>query len=742
MNAGQNLDHDASEQQGGGIGLEDIYFTLFRHKWMILGFVCAGLIVAALVPIVHPAPYVSWGEVMVPYVMERKATALAGNGAEVTPTSTPGQGAINSEVVILRSADVAIKAAQAVGPARILAKKGGGNDLEQASAVVLAGVDVDNPKGTDILIVSFKHPDKVVAQQTLDAVLTAYKKHHLEVHMGGTELDDYYKKQIEEEQGKLADTDKQLRKIKVESKIVSLDETKKAYQAEMLKWQEDLRVAQGSLAELTALHPSQAVSASLTNANADMPPTDKIEEYSATVADLAQVKKKKRELLEHGFREAYPLVQNAQTEIDNLDRQRRAMEKEFPALAGMAKAVAAPTGTNAAGVEVTDDLSMIRKLTARVTYISTVISNIEGQAAQVLDREYDIKNLETRHALLETNVFSIASLVQQSLVSKNLNAVNGMMGDVQKATPAARDMKKLRKLIGGAFAGLAGLGLTLAFLLDFVINKTIRRSADIERQLHMPVFLTIPDTTWTGKLKLPWAKPEPAAGPQVAITDGSNPEMAVVPFAGNDQMDGYLDGLKERLMTYFEVHNLNMKKPKLVAVTGCEKGAGVSTVASGLAAALSKNGDGSVLLVDMNKGQGLAKSFSKGDMTRGLTEMLLSGGHDDAKVQDNLYIATADREDDGSPAKSLPSRFNNLVPKLKASDYDYIIFDMPPVSQLSATPRLASYMDITLMVLESEKTGQQMAERASALMKAARANVAAVLNKYRPHVPARLSHEL
>jgi hypothetical protein len=52
------------------------------------------------------------------------------------------------------------------------------------------------------------------------------------------------------------------------------------------------------------------------------------------------------------------------------------------------------------------------------------------------------------------------------------------------------------------------------------------------------------------------------------------------------------------------------------------------------------------------------------------------------------------------------------LPKLKASDYDYIIFDLPPASLTSATPRLASHTDITLLVVESEKTGQQVAARA------------------------------
>jgi Mrp family chromosome partitioning ATPase len=81
------------------------------------------------------------------------------------------------------------------------------------------------------------------------------------------------------------------------------------------------------------------------------------------------------------------------------------------------------------------------------------------------------------------------------------------------------------------------------------------------------------------------------------------------------------------------------------------------------------------------------------------------------------------------------------MPRLKTSDYDFIIFDMPPVSPTSATPRLAGYMDLVLLVLEAEKTSEHKAARASALMRESRANVAAVLNKYRQHVPGALAQE-
>ena len=189
------------------------------------------------------------------------------------------------------------------------------------------------------------------------------------------------------------------------------------------------------------------------------------------------------------------------------------------------------------------------------------------------------------------------------------------------------------------------------------------------------------------------------------------------------------------------MQNLNLKKPKLVGVTACAGGAGVSTLASGLAAALSKTGDGNVLLVDMNADQGAAQSFYKGKPGCGITDALEPENRGEAQVQDNLYVATLNKEGNDKLVKTLPSRFNHLMPRIKASDYDYIIFDMPPVTQTSATPRLASYMDLALLVLESEKTPQHSAARAAALMREARANVAAVLNKHRSHMPATLSQE-
>ena len=195
-------------------------------------------------------------------------------------------------------------------------------------------------------------------------------------------------------------------------------------------------------------------------------------------------------------------------------------------------------------------------------------------------------------------------------------------------------------------------------------------------------------------------------------------------------------------MTWFEVQNMNLKKPKLVGVTSCSPGSGVTTIASGLAASLSKTGNGTVLLVNMNtSGQEAGtQSFYNGEPGCPLSEPLETNG--DHAGEGDFYVTPTNGDTKGKLVPAQASRLNYLMPKLKANEYDYIVFDMPRVSQTSSTARMAGYMDIVLLVLESEKTAQQAAIAANAMMKDSRANVAAVLNKYRPRVPALLSPEL
>jgi len=86
-------------------------------------------------------------------------------------------------------------------------------------------------------------------------------------------------------------------------------------------------------------------------------------------------------------------------------------------------------------------------------------------------------------------------------------------------------------------------------------------------------------------------------------------------------------------------------------------------------------------------------------------------------------------------------RFFDMMPNMKASDFDYIIFDMPPLDQTSPTWGMAAFLDKLLLVVEAEKNNRDVIQRGYRKLVAERDNVAVVVNKTRSYVPKSLDDE-
>jgi len=747
MNAG-NQPHSANGQApASGLDLDAIYFTLFRHKWLILAFFCLGIVGVIGIRMLRPPPFVSKAKLMVLYVNDLKVTSSTNQDESFLPTDPGGEAVLNSEIEILKSRDVALQVADLVGPQRILAKLGGGTNRNAAAGVVASGVEVEIPARTSILTVSFKNPDPDLVQPVLDALIKVYQRKHIDVRENPEVRDEFYARQRDELSAKIIKADQDLRELKDRAKVIIPDDAKRYYQARILKAQDELFDAERELAERKAISgnttPGSSPQAAGNAVEAVVPPAT-ISDYSEITRRLEALRASERAYLLDGYKDMHPLLERVREQIGQLNKQKAGLEAQFPTLPHMALAPARD-GTNSLGTGVFTEQDEITRLTVRVRYLGSTLSNLQSEAARVTVLEPEINTLQRQR---DDNQRTYDSIVSRLNLGHGGNSAAGQlinMSVVQSSTPPIIDQKKLYKMMGAVFAGCVGMGFALAFLIDLVLDRTIKRGADIERLLRLPVFLAIPDTSWKGGIQLPGLgrrkRSTFSPAPKVASNGCGSGTMALALPSERHHLQTYTEGLRERLITYFEVHNLNLKKPKLVAVTGCGEGAGVTTLASGLAAELSKTGQGNVLLVDMNGGQGMAHPFYNGKPGCGLAEVLEPNGRAGALVEDNLYVASIDSKNGDNAAKVLPTPFNHLVPKLKASDYDYIIFDMPPVSPTSATPRLASHMDIVLLVLESEKTGQHAAARAASLMREARANVATVLNKCRPHVPAFLAQD-
>ena len=735
-----------------GMGLDDVLFTVFRHKWIVLGFTVLGIIGAVVVRIVRPPVFVSSAKLMVHYVVDSRG-AVDPKDPDAQSVHQVGGNAdaiISSEIEILTSLDVATQVVAMVGPEKILAKKGGGKDPLAAAGVIGSGIEVAQPKSS-VITVSFKHPDPAIVQPVLDAIIHTYMHKHWELHTGAGVLDEYWLNEKNDLAKKLANTEEDLRKAKSDAQVLFVDDSKKSFETRISKLQDELDTATRELAERQAvLGKDPTDQASLNSAASPRISEETLSDYNDILTQIEKFEKQKREAFLNGMKEAHPLVQTILAQLHELSAQKNALEKRVPALKEYASVSvgAVGSGTNSVGGDMASQLADVRRLSTRVSFLTRQITNLQAQAVRVMEVEPKIAELDRHRVELQRNYDSLVdklAKVKEGSGTSDGNVIN--MSVVQNPTPPKLDLKKMMKLVGAVLVGCIGMGLGLAFLLDLVLDRSIKSVVDVERHLRMPVFLSIPDSGWNGKLRLPWAFGRRAngEGDKYAIgewTGGVNDTAALATWDPSHHLKAYAEGLRERVRTYFEVNDMNAKKPKLVAVTGCGKGTGVTTLASGLAAELSKTGDGNVLLVDMNGEQGTAHSFYLGKPGCGVSEVLKPDGRADAQVQENLYVASLDKGTDAELAMVLPKRFSSLVPKLKASDYDYIVFDMPPVSPTSPTPRLASHMDLTLLILESERTGQKAAARAKELMRESRVNVATVLNKCRQHVPAALSQDL
>jgi polysaccharide biosynthesis transport protein len=733
MNAAHSPHSNNGHHASAGLTADDAVFTLFRHKWLVLTFVCLGLAGALVVRIVKPPLYVSKSKLKVHYVLNTKMPTATPDSQHAQSLDAGAQSVIAGEIEILTSLDVAKAAAESVGPEKILARKGGGTNLLAAAGLICSGVEVDPPRSS-VLTISFKNPDASIVQPVLEAVLQAYMHQHQVVNLMP---DDVLVQQRDELGKKLLKTEEDLKTLKLRAKMPFPEEANHSIQRQIARAQDDLMEAERELLVREAMQGQEVLSSpGETNAVEISVPADKRSSYDFTTTRIEELKRQQNELLLQ-YTEAYPLVRNMRDRIEKLSQQKADLEREYPGLKHLAVA-GLNLGTNTVGIDV---------LRANVAARRIVLSNVQAQATQVIDMQPQFAELERQRAEQHRTYESIMNRLEQqqrdqsSAAGKVIN-----MSQVQSPTPPGLDSKKMLKLVAMVLVGCIGLGLGLAFVIDMFLDRSIKRTSDIERHLRLPVFLSIPDTNWRGWLRLPgWlgglGRARAIRGNGAGSNGGELSGSALVPWDPAHQLRTYTEGLRERIISYFEVNNLNLKKPKLVAVTGCGAGAGVSTLAGGLAAALSKTGDGNVLLVDMNVDEGVTHSFSKGKPGRGISDVLEPENRAGAQVQENLYLATLHNGANDKLVKVLPTRFNHLMPRLKASDYDYIIFDMPPVTQTSATPRLASYMDLALLVIESEKTRQHSAAQASALMREARANVAAVLNKHRSHMPASLSQE-
>jgi uncharacterized protein involved in exopolysaccharide biosynthesis/Mrp family chromosome partitioning ATPase len=371
---------------------------------------------------------------------------------------------------------------------------------------------------------------------------------------------------------------------------------------------------------------------------------------------------------------------------------------------------------------------------AKIEALKARLSDVQRRTKQLSELAPQIEDLERKKEMDEANYKYFAASLEKARIDEALDPSKiPNISAVQRPSPPIVETKKRDKILMGLAGGGVALGIALALLRGLVLNHTVGRPLQLETQLHIPLMLSIPYAN--GRFALP-QNGSPANSDAVA-TRRRNPKLA--PWEPGHFIRPYCDAIRDRLGLYFELNHLT-HKPKLVGVTAFAEEAGASTLAAGLAASLSETNDGKVLLVDVNLGPEEVHPFFKGKPAYPLNKAL-KPSNSIASAADNLYLATVGSPNTGGPAQLGLKKFFDMMPNMKASDFDYIIFDMPPLDQTSPTWGMAAFMDKLLVVVEAEKNNREIIKRSYGKLVAERNNVAVVVNKARSYVPKWLDSE-
>ncbi|EPA2482634.1 polysaccharide biosynthesis tyrosine autokinase [Acinetobacter baumannii] len=325
--------------------------------------------------------------------------------------------------------------------------------------------------------------------------------------------------------------------------------------------------------------------------------------------------------------------------------------------------------------EINGQLAAINKQIGELNSTLKQLPDVQRQYLQ-LYREVEVKT-QLYTALL--NSYHQLRIAKAGEIG-NVRIVDTAIEPVQPIKP-----KKLLVLILSVFVG--GFIGTLIALLRNMLRTGIKDSGQIENELDLPVYATVPRS------------PIQESRIKILKKKKSIPILAV-----KNSDDIAIESLRSiRTVIHFALANA---KNNIIMIAGPSPEVGKSFISTNLATIFAQ-GDKRVLLIDADMRRGYMHKYFDVDVKPGLSE-LLSGQADLQKVLHKTQVTNLDVITRGksptNPSEILSSnQFKELLEQLQ-SQYDHIIIDTPPMLAVTDGIIISQYTGVNLIVARYAKS--------------------------------------
>lgn len=338
-----------------------------------------------------------------------------------------------------------------------------------------------------------------------------------------------------------------------------------------------------------------------------------------------------------------------------------------------------------ASAKYTGEHPVMQQMNAQLGAINSKIAELDGTLRRLpeLQRQYLqlFREVEVKQQLYT----GLLNSYQQLRIAKageigNVRIVDTAVEPIEPIKP-----KKLQILILSIFLG-AFLGTLLALLRN-MMRSGIKDATQIENELDLPVYATVPRSIiQESRIKLLKKKK-------------NIPILAV-----KDSGDIAIESLRSmRTAIHFALMNATNN---VIAISGPAPEIGKSFITTNLATILAQGGK-RVLVIDGDMRRGYLHKYFNAEIQPGLAELLNHQNSYEDIVQtstvDNLYFVTRGKSPVNPSELLSTDQFKTFLDQASAH-FDHILIDTPPVLAVTDGIIIAQYAGVNLLIARHGKT--------------------------------------
>jgi uncharacterized protein involved in exopolysaccharide biosynthesis len=462
---------------------------LFKHKTMIIIMVLITSVVTILVSYISPRQYETNATLMINSGREYLYRPEIGEQQAIYSGNRKTVELINTEIQILNSRDLKEQVINTIGVENIyptLVTED--NPLEMAIQVFAKALVIKSIVDSNIIQLSYTHPNPVIAAKALNILINAYNEKHLNVYENSTL--PFLEVQMRTSKEKLKSAEEKLENFRQQHGVYDIEKQTELLLGQRSNLEGTLNNTENAIKELEQKDISlKAQMKELPNTVPMYSETQTNDINSEPKMRLLELQMEEQKLLGK-YTENSRLVQNIRDEINSV--------KNLIAAHGNRSTGVVRTGKNPLleqlELESIRTTAELQSLFAKRDEIRHQIDQVNEKLMDIDTRQNDVRELERD---VNTRAKNYNDYLQKLEDAKSESALDQMKNTsvriIQSADVPVKPIGlslKLRLVLGMFFGLLAGA--CLAFIAE-LNQRRLSNAYAVEQRLQLPILTVIPD---------------------------------------------------------------------------------------------------------------------------------------------------------------------------------------------------------------------------------------------------------